>query len=41
MDGAKRPPRALWEAARSVMRFIAELDYCQRRVTALWLAPDR
>jgi hypothetical protein len=41
MDGAKRPARALWEAARSVMSFIAELNYCQRRVTTLWLAPDR
>ena len=41
MNGAKRSVRALWKAARSVMRFIGELNYCQRRVTVLWLAPDR
>ncbi len=41
MDGAKRLARALWKAARSVIRFMGELNYCQRRVTVLSLAPDR
>jgi hypothetical protein len=41
MGRAKRPARALWEGARRLMRFVAELNYCQRRMTVLWLAPDR
>jgi hypothetical protein len=41
MDGARRPARALWEVARRLIGFIGELNYCQRRVTTLWLAPDR
>jgi hypothetical protein len=41
MDGAKRVARALRKIARRLMRFVAELNYWQRRMTVLRLAPDR
>jgi hypothetical protein len=41
MDWAKRLARALGEAARRLMQFVGELNYWQRRMTVLSLAPDR
>lgn len=41
MNGERRPGRALRRMAGGLMRFLRELDYCQRRAAVLSLAPDR
>jgi hypothetical protein len=41
MNGARRPARALRRMAGSLIRFLRELDYWQRRTAVLSQAPDR
>ena len=41
MSGVRRPVRAVWRTAGSIMRFLRELNYWQRRTAVLSQAPDR
>jgi hypothetical protein len=41
MDGVRRAARALWRAVSGLAHFLRELDYWQRRMAVMSLAPDR
>ena len=41
MDGVQWATRALRRLVHEVAESARELNYCQRRATVLWMAPDR